>query len=354
MSCPDPPRTSPPRPAHRHRLHPAPLQRTGSIPLVASNWDQASATFRQDLTEAVPTETLRALHQVQPWRHALVSLRQFGLLALSIWLIVRYRDRPAIWMPAVVVEGFVLFSFTVLLHEVVHRAVFTARRSPLNRVLALLYGLPGGLAPSQFERWHLDHHDGLGTNDQDPKRAHLSPKRNARWLKLLYFTPALFPIYFRASARATGGYEPPLRRRIAAERMAVFTLHIGVFVAVGVLADWWLAVQVHALPVFVIFPVAFALNRLGQHYDVDPNDPAHWGTLMRQSPLLWDPVFLWSNYHLEHHYFPRVPFYRLPALRRALEGFFAERGIRARSYRGLLFDWLVRNRTPHTDWQQAA
>jgi fatty acid desaturase len=321
---------------------------------VATNWEQASATFRQDLTGAVPTEVLRALHRVRPWRHALVALRQFALLALSVWLILRFRDRPEIWIPAVVLEGFVIFSFTVLLHEVVHRAVFAERRSPLNRLLALLYGLPSGLAPTQFERWHLDHHDHLGTSDQDPKRAYLSPKRNARWFKLLYFTPALFPIYFRAAARAARGYAPALRRRIAVERFVVFALHIGIFVGVGLAADWWLAVQVHALAVFVVFPVAFALNRLGQHYDVDPRDPAHWGTLMRRSPLLWDPVFLWSNYHLEHHYFPRVPFYHLPALRRALEGFFAARDIRARSYGGLLVDWLVRNRPPHTDWQQPA
>ena len=26
----------------------------------------------------------------------------------------------------------------------------------------------------------------------------------------------------------------------------------------------------------------------------------------------WDFAFLNSNYHLEHHYFPGVPFYRLP------------------------------------------
>ncbi len=321
---------------------------------MATSWEQASATFRPDLTEAVPTDTLRALHHVQPWRHALVALRQFALLAAAVWLILRFRDRPEIWIPAVVLEGFVIFSFTVLLHEVVHRAVFTARRSPFNRLLALLYGLPSGLAPTQFERWHLDHHDQLGTSDKDPKRAYLSPKRNARWFKLLYFTPALFPIYFRASARATSSYEPALRGRIAVERVAVFALHIGVFVGVGLSADWWLAVQVHGLAVFVVFPVAFALNRLGQHYDVDPSDPAHWGTLMRRSPLLWDPVFLWSNYHLEHHYFPRVPFYHLPALRRALEGFFEARGIQPRSYRGLLVDWLVHNRVPHTDWQQQA
>ena len=107
--------------------------------------------------------------------------------------------------------------------------------------------------------------------------------------------------------------------------------------------------KLHAIPVFAVFPVAFTINRLGQHYDVDPTDPAKWGTLMKPS-LFWDWIFLWSNYHLEHHYFPRVPFYRLPRLRRLLEGFFHARGFRVRTYGGLLYDWFAKNAVPHTDW----
>ena len=69
---------------------------------------------------------------------------------------------------------------------------------------------PSGISASQFTRWHLDHHNELGSATDDPKRFHLSPKRNARWYKLLYFTPALFPIYFRAARAEAQGY--PLRR----------------------------------------------------------------------------------------------------------------------------------------------
>ena len=89
-----------------------------------------------------------------------------------------------------------------------------------------------------------------------------------------------------------------------------------------------------------------------EDYDVDPDDPAHWGTLIRPSPLLWDRVFLWSNYHIEHHYFPRVPFYNLPRLHKHLRGFFEKHDMRPRTYGGLLWDWLIRNRTPHTDWSK--
>ena len=64
----------------------------------------------------------------------------------------------------------------------------------------------------------------------------------------------------------------------------------------------------------------------------------------------WDFAFLNSNYHLEHHYFAGVPFYRLPALQRALEPFYTRHGMRWQNYSGLLYGWLVENRAPHTDW----
>ena len=63
-----------------------------------------------------------------------------------------------------------------------------------------------GISASQFTRWHLDHHDNLGSWEDDPKRHWLSPKRNARWFKLLYCTPALIPIYFRAAASEARSY----------------------------------------------------------------------------------------------------------------------------------------------------
>jgi fatty acid desaturase len=108
----------------------------------------------------------------------------------------------------------------------------------------------------------------------------------------------------------------------------------------------------YLIPVFIFFPPAFALNRLGQHYDIDPSNPAKWSTRMTRSRF-WGFVYLWSHHHLEHHYFPGVPFYRLPDLNLALESFFSEEGIKARSYCGLLRDWLLRNRTPHTNWMEA-
>jgi fatty acid desaturase len=316
-----------------------------------SYW-RAIGDLRQRLTAAVSHDVLKELHRKSPARHFAVAVRQLVFFAAAFALGWRFES---LWVrvPCALVLGFVIFDGTILLHEVVHKAVFDGDRPRAYRLLGLVYALPSGISPTQFTRWHLDHHAELGSTTDDPKRAHLSPKRNARWLKLLYATPALFPIYFRAARAETATYPETLRRRIRGERLAAIVLHVLAASVVGVFGGLSRLLWLYAVPVFLVFPPAFALNRLGQHYDIVPGEPAKWGTRMARSPF-WEFVYLWSHLHLEHHYYPAVPFYRLPALSTALEPFFEREGIPARTYRELLRGWIVENRAPHSDWHAPA
>lgn len=308
--------------------------------------------LKQDLAAAVPIEELRRLHEKRPALHALIAFANFAVLAACAVAIIQF-NVLYLWLPFAVVAGFAVFDFTVLLHEVVHRAVLSANDDKTYRVLGLLYAMPSGISAAQFTRWHLDHHAALGSYEEDPKRHWLSPKRNARWLKLLYFTPALFPIYFRAAAQETRSYEADLRKRIARERTATILFQLAILAAIVLLGGWWIAFKVYVVPVFFIFPIAFALNRLGQHYDINPEDPAQWSTLMRGS-FFWDAVYLFSNYHLEHHYFPGVPFYNLPRLQKLLVPFYEKRGMTFHQFPELVWNWLVLNRAPHSNWEDVA
>jgi fatty acid desaturase len=309
-----------------------------------------AAAFRADLSSAVPREVVRDWHRRRPARHFAVAVRQFALLGLATWALVR-ATHPTLWIPIAVVQGFTVFNFTVLLHEVVHHAVFARRRPRLERLLGFAYAIPSGISASQFTRWHLDHHAELGSSDDDPKRRHLSPKINARWLKALYCTPALFPIYFRAARREAATYPKALRRTITRERRVSLAFHLLWLAALAWFVGIGAAARAYIVPVFFVFPVAFTLNRLGQHYSIDPKDPAGWSTLMR-GHWFWDAAFLNSNYHLEHHYFPGVPFYRLPELQRALTPFYERRGLAWRTYGQLLRGWFIENQAPHTDWER--
>ncbi len=315
-------------------------------------YDDHARQLKRDLAAEIPTDELRRLHEKRPLLHALVALANVAALVLSGVAIAQF-DRWYLWLPFAVIAGFAVFNFSVLLHEVVHRAVLTQSSERAYRILGLLYATPSGMAASQFTRWHLDHHANLGSYDDDPKRHHLSPKRNARWFKALYFTPALFPIYFRAAKRETSTYEPELQRRIALERWATIVIQLVILAAIAYAGGWFLAWKLYVVPVFFVFPVAFAVNRIGQHYDIDPDDPANWSTLMKGS-WFWDGVYLFSNYHLEHHYFPGVPFYNLPRLQKLLMPFYEKRGITSHGYGELVWQYLVLNRKPHTKWEELA
>jgi fatty acid desaturase len=311
-------------------------------------WARHTEALRARLAREIPHEELKSLHRKTPWRHFAIAGRQALLLAAATWAAAVFTN-PLVWVPAAVVSGFTIFNCTVLLHDAIHNAVWTGRHDRATKILMRLYAFPSGIAASQFSKWHLTHHAELGSESADPKRHYLSPKINARWLKSLYFTPALFVIYFRAARKETAGYPEDLRRTIRRERNATIVGHLAILAAVWVFAGFEVAARVYLVPYFLVFPIAFALNRLGQHYDIDRDDPAKWGTLMKGS-WFWNFAYLNSNFHLEHHYFPAVPMYNLPRLNRLLRPFF--RSIRhvERTYPGLVWDYLVLNKKPHTNW----
>jgi fatty acid desaturase len=315
------------------------------------HYSQHAVALRAELGQALSRDQMRQFHRKSPLRHFVVAVRQFAILAVATTALIHFSN-PLIWVPFALVQGLTVFNFTILLHEVVHHTVFERSRPFVYRILGFLYAVPSGISPSQFTRWHLDHHAELGSDDDDPKRAHLSPKVNKRWYKLLYCTPALFPIYFRAARRESSTYAPALQQRIGWERRVSVAVHLGALGLLWYLFGAYAALRTSIIPVFFVFPIAFTLNRLGQHYDIDPDDPAKWGTLMK-GHWFWDFAFLNSNYHLEHHYFPAVPFYRLPALQRALVPFYERKHMRWQSYGRLVYGWLVENRAPHTDWSRA-
>src|SRR5215510_3118876 len=171
-------------------------------------WTKASKDLRHRLNKAIPHDLLKELHHKSPARHAAIAVRQFAMLIAASAVAWRF-PQPWIWIPAALTSGWTVFNFTVLLHDALHHAVFNGPHPKGDRVLSLIYAIPSGISATQFTRWHLTHHAELGDAVADPKRHYLSPKINKPWFKALYFTPALFPIYFRAARRPPPPRPPP-------------------------------------------------------------------------------------------------------------------------------------------------
>ena len=105
-------------------------------------YHHAIGDLRKRLSAAVPNEVLKALHKKSPARHFAVALRQLVLFAGAFALSWHFES---LWVrvPCALVLGFVVFDGTVLLHEVVHKAVFDGDRPTAYRALGLLYALRG-------------------------------------------------------------------------------------------------------------------------------------------------------------------------------------------------------------------
>ena len=134
----------------------------------------------------------------------------------------------------------------------------------MNRVLGSLYAFPSGLSRGSSRGGTWTTMPSSATPSTNPKRHHLSPSERAPvCLKALYPTPALFFIYFRAAARETATYPAELRARIRRERLVTIGGQLAILGALIALAGPWLAFKVYMVPYFLVFPVAFVLNRLG-------------------------------------------------------------------------------------------
>ena len=161
-------------------------------------------------------------------------------------------------------------------------------------------------------------------------------------------TRCCFPFIF-ALRQESATYPPELQKQIKFERQVTIAIHLSIMAALIGFAGFWIFLKIYAIPYFFVFPVAFTINRMGQHYNVNPDDVAQWSTLMKGS-WFWDRVYLFSNYHLEHHYFPAVPCYNLPRLQKELQPLYDRHRMAYQTYGKVLYGWLIENHPPHTNW----
>ena len=133
--------------------------------LVKTHYYSAHATaLRAELGQAISRETMRVLHAKSPGRHLAVAARQFLILGVGTWGLIRF-DSPWIWVPLAIVQGFTVFNFTVLLHEVLH-LLFLANElragiAPTSTLLAEELSLTwwqGVVHQRVFPEWLSDRH----------------------------------------------------------------------------------------------------------------------------------------------------------------------------------------------------
>lgn len=274
----------------------------------------APATFlRVDYPEP-HRERTRALLAAHPEARELCgntpssALVVAAVVALQLGLAWLLRDQPW-WLVLAVawlVGAVANHTLWVLIHECAHNLVFEGAAA--NSWLAILANLPI-VFPSAiaFRKYHLLHHAYQGREDLDadlPSPLEARLVGNSAWRKALWFL-----LYFAAQLLRVPRLESI--RLIDAWYVLNFAVQVAFLAGVVLVAGWTALAYLFLASVFSIGLHPVGARWIQEHYLTFPGAQE---TFSYYGPMNFFALNV--GYHNEHHDLMRVPWSRLPALRR--------------------------------------
>ena len=286
-------------------------------------------------------EELAPLTRLSTARSLLAILHTFGLIAAALWLAVA--TWPSAWMLlSIVVIGIAQHGLFHLAHEAAHYRLFANRAA--NDGVGRFIGMVGGISMCTYRVTHRLHHNNLYTEEDPDTAIHGGyPRGKAYLLKKLAQDLAglnawkTFAYFFGAPAinadtnreiRPLDDTSPQLRAAARADRLWVIGFHVVAPIAAFTFGGWrglamyavlWL------LPLVTVLQPILRLRAICEHGAAqDLTSPLTAARTNRTfgsigngfARLVLFPHHV--NYHVEHHLYPAVPHYHLPALHRLL------------------------------------
>lgn len=264
-------------------------------------------------------EQIRALHQAEHWKHSKI------LLLFASWIgcgaIAVHVDLLWVQIPCWIVAGFALHGLGVFMHEGAHASLF--RIPVVDRVVGFLCGLPVLFSCSNYWATHKLHHK-YENSAQDPDNLQANfPNPFLRWF-IYYGWYAIGMIVYIVMLMFVG----PFRADSAKERLlcvleSALIISTAAFVVQLAIDDPWVRhVVIYGWAIPLIPTVIIANVRgLAEHTLLHHEDPPNQLKSTRSLPSNAFVSFFFNNqnYHLEHHLFPRVPWYNLAKVHRVLK-----------------------------------
>ena len=294
-------------------------------------------------------EELTSLSAVNPWIASYHIGLEWALIAAMIFLCQRYWH-PMLYVFAVAFIGSRQHALLVLMHDGVHFRLLRNRR--LNDwVSEVVLAWPHLVTARQYRKNHFGHHRYLNTS-QDPDL--IRRKGDPAWV----FPQATAELARTLFRDATGLNAPAMLKLAAAvakadslpawfnaARYGFYATALAVIIYAGGFKDFLLF---WIVPMFTWLVLIMRLRSIAEHHAIDGPQSEYGLTRTTQATLL-ERVFVAPknvNYHIEHHFFPSVPFYRLPELHQILmsKPGYSEGAHLTRTYWGVLEESV--GRTP--------
>jgi len=218
-------------------------------------------------------------------------------------------------LPAMALHGVTLVTMFAPMHECVHRTAFASRAT--NEVVGWIAGVLSFYNSTYYRYYHTWHHRYTQDPARDPELIY--PKASSRVQYLLEITGVMFwlrrAIDYPALAFGRTRHLPfvprSARHRIALSVSMQLLIYLAgaATIALGfptVLYYWF-------LPLILAQPFLRALLVV-EHTacSEDRNGLTNTRTTLGSFPIR---LLMWNMpYHAEHHLYPSIPFYRLPAV----------------------------------------
>ena len=286
-------------------------------------------------------QELAPLTRLSTGRSLLSIAHTFGLIGAALWL--GLATWPSAWMLlSIVVIGIAQHGLFILAHEAAHYRLFAHRAA--NDAVGRFVGMIGGISMCTYRVTHRLHHNNLYTEEDPDTAIHGGYPRGKAYLleKLARDLSGLnawktFAYFFGAPAinadtnreiRPLDDTSPQLRAAARADRLWVAGFHVAAPIAAFALGGgrglvMYLVLWV--LPLVTVLQPILRLRAICEHGAArDLSSPLTAARTNRTtgSPGNWlARMVLFPhhvNYHVEHHLYPAVPHYHLPALHRLL------------------------------------
>lgn len=300
----------------------------------------------------LPPETVRALSRLNPWVSTAHLLGEWVAIGGAIALCHQFWH-PALYLVAVLFIGARQHALGILMHDAAHVRLFNHRR--LNDAVANLFlAWPILYTMEGYRRNHLAHHVHLNTAE-DPnwaRKTHIEwqfpqPARRMAWALLKEALGLNLARRFRVL-----GEHAQKAGKANVGRFAFYAVVLAIVAWQG----WWAHFGLYwVVPLATWLQVVLRIREIADHSATDNTHDLNKTRTVTLSG--WERVFVASkgiNYHIEHHLYPSVPFYRLKQLHAALlnEPTYQAHAHRTHGYLGVLREcvdgWGDRLRPPHS------
>lgn len=270
---------------------------------------------RELLLQGDETQYLKQLNKANGWIFSAWLIGHLAVCAIMIWLII-ITDHVAIKVLLSILLASQLHALTILQHDCGHQNAYRTKWANLwiGRLLAWMIFLPF----TSFTELHKRHHTHTGDPQHDPDEWFYAGGSKQLLLREFFFVP-------RFIIESLGSRLPPvLRRRVLRELIGHIIIYTGLLGAAWYFDFFQPVLYGLLIPVAILALIINPISRGYEHYPITlmARDNPKRRQLKHNTVTIRNPVFslLWANitYHVEHHLYPGVPFYRLPKLHRLL------------------------------------